>query len=158
MIKSNHTHFGRSLRQVLSGETKERREAVFCEGGRLHGEEHCMEKESDPYLRKEGEYYPRLKLQRSEGPEHTKAVMCRTRDYKYVRRLYEGDELYDLKNDPKELDNRIDDPALSGVLANLKEKLLTFYLETCDVVPHQTDKRFSKEDIIMYVNMTNPDK
>ena len=56
--------------------------------------------------------------QTSEGPEHTKAVMCRTADYKYVRRLYEQDELYDLRADPGELHNRIDDPALAGVLAS----------------------------------------
>ena len=43
------------------------------------------------------------------GPEHTKAVMCRTQDYKYVRRLYGSDELYDLKAGPMELTNRIDD-------------------------------------------------
>jgi hypothetical protein len=68
--------------------------------------------------------------------------MCRTRDFKYVRRLYESDELYDLRSDPVELQNRIDDPALAGVLAQLKERLLTFYLETCDVVPHDTDRRW----------------
>ena len=67
--------------------------------------------------------------------------MIRTRDHKYVRRLYESDELYDLRADPGELHNRIADPALAGVLAQLKDRLLTFYLETGDVVPHDTDKR-----------------
>ena len=88
-----------------------------------------------------GLYWPRVNLQTSEGPEHTKAVMCRTHDYKYVRRLYEQDELYDLRADPGELHNRIDDPALAGVLAGLKERMLTFFLETGDVVPHDTDRR-----------------
>jgi len=68
--------------------------------------------------------------------------MCRTRDFKYVRRLYESGELYDLRADPGELHNRIDDPDLAPVLARLKERLLTFYLETCDVVPHETDRRW----------------
>lgn len=76
-----------------------------------------------------------------EGPEHTKAVMCRTKEYKYVRRFYELDELYDLINDPGETVNRIDDPGMAGVLAELKERLLTFYQETCDAVPHVTNKR-----------------
>ena len=67
--------------------------------------------------------------------------MCRTKGFKYVRRLYESDELYDLRTDPGELNNRIDDPALAGVLAELKDRLLTFYLETGDVVPHDTDQR-----------------
>ena len=141
-IAPQHTHFGRSLLSVLSGETNEHRDAVFCEGGRLHGETHCMELESSSSQVPTGLYWPRVNLQTSEGPEHTKAVMCRTRHYKYVRRLYEQDELYDLRNDPGELHNRIDDPALAGVLAQLKERLLTFYLETSDVVPHDTDRRW----------------
>lgn len=140
-IKPKHTHFGRSLLPVVAGKTDYHRDAVFCEGGRLHGEIHCMELESVDSQVPEGLYWPRLSLQACEGPEHTKAVMIRTYRYKYVRRLYEDDELYDLQQDPMELHNRIDDPALSAILADLKERLLTFYLETCDVVPFETDKR-----------------
>jgi arylsulfatase A-like enzyme len=140
-ITPDHTHFGRSLLPALSVETDDHRDAVFCEGGRSHGEEHCMEKESTSYQNPGGLYWPRLSLQRSEGPEHTRAVMCRTQDFKYVRRLYESDELYDLRSDPRERDNRIDDPALAGDLATLKDRLLTFYQETCDIVPHDTDQR-----------------
>ena len=140
-ITPKHTHFGRSLLPVLAGETDKHRDAVFCEGGRLHGETHCMELESTSSQRPEGLYWPRVNLQTSEGPEHTKAVMCRTSDFKYVRRLYEKDELYDLRNDPMELHNRIDDPSLADVLARLKDRLLTFYQETADVVPHETDRR-----------------
>jgi arylsulfatase A-like enzyme len=140
-ITPAHTHFGRSLLPLLAGETDAHRDAVFCEGGRLHGERHCMELESETSQVPTGLYWPRVQLQTSEGPEHSKAVMCRTRNYKYVRRLYESDELYDLRADPGELVNRIADPALAGVLAYLKERLLTFYLETGDVVPHDTDRR-----------------
>lgn len=136
-----HTHFGRSLLAVLSGETDEHRDAVFCEGGRLHGERHCMELESASSQVPGGLYWPRVNLQTSEGPEHTKSVMCRTREFKYVRRLYESDELYDLRADPAELRNRIDDPDLAPALAVLKERLLIFFLETGDVVPHDTDQR-----------------
>jgi len=140
-ITAHHTHFGRSLVPLLTGGTEEHRDAVFCEGGRLHGETHCMELESTGNQVPTGLYWPRLSLQRSEGPEHTRAVMCRTKAHKYVRRLYELDELYDLRSDPAELHNRIEDPALAHVLAELKERLLTFFLETCDVVPHDTDLR-----------------
>ncbi len=140
-LPRHHTHFGRSLLPLIAGETETHRGAVFCEGGRLHGETHCMELESADSQVPTGLYWPRLRMQRSEGPEHTKAVMCRTRDFKYVRRLYESDELYDLRSDPAELDNRIDDPQLATVLLALKERLLTFYLETGDVVPHDPDRR-----------------
>ena len=147
-ITPGHTHFGRSLLPVLAGKTDEHRDAVFCEGGRLHGETQCMELESTSSQNPQGLYWPRLSLQRSEGPEHTKAVMCRTKEFKYVCRLYESDELYDLRADPAELHNRIDDanaahsPVLTDALAQLKERLLTFYLETGDAVPHDTDRRY----------------
>ena len=141
-IEPRHTHFGRSLLPVLAGDTDQHRDAVFCEGGRLHGETQCMELEStDGFDHPEGLYWPRLGLQYEEGPEHTKAIMCRTQDYKYVRRFYELDELYDLRNDPQELDNRIDDPEMGGVLMQLIDRLLTHYLETSDVVPPDPDRR-----------------
>lgn len=140
-MEPGYTQFGRSLLPLLRGETDEHRDAVFCEGGRLHGETHCMELESKSFQNPEGIYWPRLSLQRSEGPEHTKAVMCRTKGWKYVRRLYESDELYDLTNDPGETTNRIADPSCAQILDELKERLLTFYMETCDVVPHETDSR-----------------
>jgi arylsulfatase A-like enzyme len=139
-ITPSHTHFGRSLLPVIAGEMDEHRDAVFCEGGRLRGETHCMELESG-----EGPkslYWPRLVQQRQESPAHTKAVMCRTSEFKYVQRLYESDELYDLRDDPAELNNRIDDPSLADVLAKLKDRLLTFYLETGDVVPYDADQRW----------------
>jgi len=140
-IEPRHTHFGRSLLPLIAGERDDHRDAVFCEGGRLHGETHCMEIESNPENNPSDLYWPRQQMQRSEGPEHTKAVMCRTGRYKYVRRLYERDELYDLAADPGEVVNRIDDRQLAPVLAELKERLLTFYLETADVVPHRIDVR-----------------
>lgn len=140
-IVPEHTHFGRSLLPLLAGETDVGRDAVFCEGGRLHGETQAMELESIGSRTPEGLYWPRLSLQRGAGPEHTKAVMCRTRDFKYVRRLYEADELYDLRTDPAECHNRIADPGLTEVLHGLQDRLLTFYLATSDVVPRDTDRR-----------------
>jgi len=139
-IQPGHTHFGRSLIPLIEGKTSEHRDAVFCEGGRLHGERHCMELQSSSTSEK-GLYWPRVGLQIQEGPEHTKAVMCRTRDFKYVRRLYESDELYDLRNDPYELTNRINDPIMKDVIADMKERLLMFYQETCDVVPYKANRR-----------------
>ncbi|MBZ0292998.1 MAG: sulfatase-like hydrolase/transferase [Anaerolineae bacterium] len=139
-IEPGYTHFGRSLLPLLAGETDSHRDAVFCQGGRTQGEEQAMEKfrELDEHFL----YWPRLKWQQSDGPYHTKGTMCRTQDYKYVHRLYEQDELYDLRADPGEQDNRIDDPALADVLRQLKERVMQFYLETSDVVPLEADRRW----------------
>jgi arylsulfatase A-like enzyme len=131
-IQPGYTHFGRSLLPVLAGR-EEHRDAVFCEGGRCEGEEHCMEATRTPLEH----YWPRISLERESHVAHSKAVMCRTRDYKYVRRLYEPDEFYDLRNDPGETRNLPDHPELT----RHKERLLTFFLETGDVVPHDQDRR-----------------
>jgi arylsulfatase A-like enzyme len=141
-LEPGHTHFGRSLLPLIAGETDEHRDAVFCEGGRIHGETHCMELESSSNQNPQGLYWPRVGLQSSEGPEHTKAVMCRTKTHKYVRRLYEKDELYDMAVDPQELRNQIDNPAYAEVLATLQDRLLTFFLETGDEVRHEPDRRW----------------
>ena len=142
-IEPGYSHFGKSLIPLLKGETESHRETVFCEGGRLYGEEHAMEKESKSEQRPTGLYWPRVSLQTTdEGPYHGKAVMCRTQEFKYVRRRYEKDELYDLTKDPDELINEIDNPDYTEILSGLKERLLTWYIETCDVIPFKTDARF----------------
>lgn len=133
-IEPDYTLFGRSLAGCIGGAAEEHRDAVFCEGGRMHGELHCNE--STPYNEDPRSlYWPRGEMQRSEGPEHTKATMIRTKRYKYVRRFYEQDELYDLRNDPGETVNVIGDPSLAEELASLKERMLDFYQGTCDTVP-----------------------
>ena len=141
-IDPGYDHFGKSLLPVLAGQTEEHRDAVFCEGGRRIGETQAMERESASTSRPDGLYTPRLRLQTTDdGPYHTKAAMCRTKTHKYVRRLYEQDELYDLVADPLEEVNIVDQSTSRDILAAMKERMLRWYMETCDVVPRRTDKR-----------------
>ena len=67
--------------------------------------------------------------------------MCRTDRFKYVLRAFETDELYDLLEDPGETRNLIHDPAYREEVLCLKERMLAWYMETCDVVPLETDQR-----------------
>lgn len=131
-----YTQFGKSLREAIGGNPFHK-DAVICEGGRIHGEKQAMELghgESSPY-------WPRLSTQYSEGPEHTKAVMIRMGNLKYTYRLYEKHELYDLDVDPLELENRIDAPEYQGEILKLRERLLKFMIETGDYVPMKRDQR-----------------
>ena len=73
---------------------------------------------------------------------HTKATMLRTKDFKYVNRLYEADELYDLQKDPKETKNVIHIPEYRDIVIEMRKAMLDWYQETCDVVPFQEDARF----------------
>jgi arylsulfatase A-like enzyme len=141
-IDPGYTHFGRSLLPLIEGQIDDLRDAVFCEGGRLLGERQAMELESTAQQAPTGLYWPRVELQsHDEPPYHSKAAMCRTREFKYVRRLYEQDELYDLRRDPLELHNVCGEPAYAQELASLKERMLTWYMETCDIVPFDIDTR-----------------
>ncbi|NLN46266.1 MAG: sulfatase-like hydrolase/transferase [Clostridiaceae bacterium] len=140
-IDLGHTAFGRTLVPLLEGRETEHRDAVFCEGGRMKDEWHCKEYQSIQLAGPTGLYMPRVSLQQRDGPEHTKAIMIRTKQWKYVYRVYEKHELYDLENDPNETENRIDDPAAAEVLASLKLRMLQYFVETADVVPYKEDER-----------------
>jgi len=146
-IDPGYDHFGKSLLPLLADEVEEHRDAAFSEGGRLIGEVQAMERESNSNGSDEdsefGLYYPRLRLQTTDdlGVQHTKATMCRTKTHKYVRRHYEMDELYDLEKDPCECNNVINVPAYADIATTLKERMLTWYMETCDVIPRDTDDR-----------------
>jgi arylsulfatase A-like enzyme len=141
-VDPGYDSFGRSLLPVIAGRTDSHRDAVFCEGGRRIGEEQAMERTSssvDPA----GLYSPRIRLQvTDDGVYHGKAAMCRTASHKYVYRLYESDELYDLGSDPMETINRIGDPSLAGILQALRQRMLQWMVETADVVPREMDDRW----------------
>lgn len=134
--KLDYSQYGVSLLDAIAGGSSPH-DAVFCEGGRLPGEEPAMEEYRGP----EFMYWPRQSLQHSDGPAHLKASMVRMGNLKYVWRMAEDDELYDLSVDPLELDNRIDDPAYETDVARLRERLLRHHIETADFVPSQTDGR-----------------
>lgn len=139
-VVPNHTQFGRSLKTVLADHHKEVRKFVTCEGGRLAEENHCSEVPTGlPEL--DYEYRPRMVAQ-ADPDSHTKATMLRTKDFKYVNRLYEADELYDLQKDPKETKNVIHIPEYRDIAVEMRKAMLDWYQETCDVVPFQEDARF----------------
>lgn len=142
-ISCGYWHFGKSLLPLLGGETHSHRDAVFTQGGRLRGEAQASERESMSSNTSLGLYSPRIKLQIEESSKlkHTKATSCRTKRYKYVRRAYELDEFYDLERDPGETINEIDNPEYRAEVLAHQERMLTWYMNTCDVVPLQPDQR-----------------
>ena len=141
-IEPQHTHFGRSLLPVLAGETDEHRDAVFCEGGRLHGEVHCMELESTQYQDTERALLaaPGLAAAGGAGAHQGRHVPHQGVQVR-APPVRVGRAVRPARRPGRGAQPHRRSGAGAGVLAQLKERLLTFYLETADVVPHDTDQR-----------------
>lgn len=141
-INPGYTCQGRSLRQSLASDASpSHRDAVFAIVGSRKGEEAFLNKET--INRPKTDFYGMTRD--ISWPHHLSgslAVMVRTDRYKLIRRPYqECQELYDLEADPGECVNRYNDPAFSDIRRQMEDRLLQFYLETADVLPHEQDKR-----------------
>lgn len=148
--EAGHTHFGRSLKSTIADKNVAVRDFVCSEGGRLQCEEHCTEEVENYFGVVADEYAPRINIQQKSGPQHTKAVMIRSRDYKYIMRLYETDEFYDLSKGEKR--NEIDNPEYAEIINEMRSELLRWFLETCDSVPKDKDARFPDDFYLGTVN------
>jgi len=141
-VAPKRDHFGKSLRETIEDKSVEVRDAVFCEGGRLPHEHHCAEvfNQNSFAAMFSDDYKPRWNVE-ADSTAHTKATMIRTKDYKYVKRKEEKDEFYDLTEQSRERFNRIDEPEYRDIILDLKDRMLGWYQETCDTVPHTLDAR-----------------
>lgn len=147
-VQPDHSHFGKSLLPTIGQREKPCRTEVFCEGGRLADERHCSES-CDPGKNDEFRhvnYWPRYAAQ-WDDEAHGKGTMIRTLEYKYIYRADGNDEFYDLTQDPGEQENRADWPEYAPEIADMKERMLAWYQNTCDTVPFQANQRFSKKMI-----------
>lgn len=134
--EARHTHFGRSLVPLFADPDTAHRDAAFAEGGFTAEEEPLLEHSPFPYDLKAA-------IQHDDPVFAGKVVSMRTRDWTYVHRLYEANELYDRKADPREQQNRSGDPALEAVERELRDTLLDWLLATSDVIPWDADPRFT---------------
>lgn len=147
-VEPTHTHYGRSLRNVLRDRRMTVRSFVTCEGGRNPDETHCDEFHAGgpDGTSKFSPYWPRHFAQ-TDPAAHAKGFMLRTGDWKLVSRVNGRDELYDLRSDPKELCNIFGAEGTETVTAELKSKQLLWLMQTADAVPFDYDSRFSEEMI-----------
>lgn len=145
-VKPDHTHFGRSLRNVIADRKKHHRNFVCCEGGRLKEEIHCDEFHANGVkgTMSFSPYWPRHAAQ-ADPEAHVKGYMLRTDTWKYVARADKNDELYNLKEDPQELVNQFNKPEYQDAVTELQRELMYWLMQTSDVVPFNLDQRFSPE-------------
>ncbi|MCL2105475.1 MAG: sulfatase-like hydrolase/transferase [Oscillospiraceae bacterium] len=137
-ITIERPHFSRSLLPAMADKNAPHRDFVCCEGGRLPGETQAMEYDPANHY-PENHYAPRMELQGREDGTHCKAVMLRDGQYKYIRRMEEPDEFYELAKGERL--NRIDDPACREQIDRMERRMLDWLIQTCDVVPMEQDSR-----------------
>jgi len=140
-ISSPYTHFGINLIPFIEGERVSHRNAVFAEGGYNSREPQCFEMVvKDPNIPQIGIYYDKTNIPKENRSTSTRSAMVRTKEWKLIIRNSAMGELYDLMNDPNEINNLIDIEEYSQIKSNLKDKLLQWYLNTSDN-PHYERER-----------------
>lgn len=144
-IEARHDHFARSLVPQIHGEAGDPDRAAFAEGG--YDLREPLAFESNPQLGNwqgdpRGIYYPKLKLTHDEPETCPRTTMIRTATHKLIRRPATGEhELYDLVEDPRELTNLYGRGETADIQNQLETRMLDWYVQTSDVVPHETDPR-----------------
>lgn len=142
-LSPTHTHFARSFVPQLHGEAEDKDRLVFAEGGYEPQEPHVFEGRWDLWNnpKQESIYLPKGKLQQEVPESVCRTTMIRSLNHKLIRRTGGQDELYDLENDPRELENLIDDPGMQETKSDLERAMLDWYMRTSDTVPVDGDPR-----------------
>lgn len=127
---------GRSLGRLLAGETTEHRHSVLCQGGQ---ESEMFDRVTAPDARPRPcrAYHMKQAALFTRPAINGRAKMLRDRHWKYVFRLGDVEELYDLRADPGELRNLAPEPAHAATLQAYRQKLLTRLVEAETVEPYQ---------------------
>lgn len=141
-VNSTWVRFGQSLMPQLKGGEGDMARAVFSEGGfSFHsevfpgGSDHVSD---DPH----GMYWPRAQEEMSDnGNGSPKWVMMRNLTSKLVYRPKGVSELYDLRKDPRELDNLYGQSAHAAMQSEMMLRLSSWLVQTGDVPPLRTDPR-----------------
>ena len=143
-LSTTHTHFARSFVPQLHGEAEDKNRLVFAEGGYETQEPHVFEGRWNLWNKnpeQDSIYLPKGKLQQEIPESVCRTTMIRSLNHKLIRRTAGQDELYDLENDPRELENLIDDPGMQETKSDLERAMLDWYMRTSDTVPVGGDPR-----------------
>ena len=140
-IEPQHTDFSRSLVPQLHGQAGDAERAAFCEGGYDPHEPHCFEGRPSLGWVPENIYYQKGALQQSHPASVCRTVMMREQRYKLIYRTADVCELYDLQEDPRELNNLYAEPAVAELRDRLESRLLKWLVTTSDVTPLNEDPR-----------------
>jgi arylsulfatase A-like enzyme len=147
-IPLRHVQFGVSQKAVLlhGSHLANTDRAVYAEGG--YNEPRDLEGDASTggLPSKDNIYYPKSKQQQEHPLSVCRAASVRTSTHKLIFRTHPLDldhdsELYDLVDDPLELNNLYGNITYAAVQNELKQKLFLWYMQTSDVTPWLEDSR-----------------
>jgi arylsulfatase A-like enzyme len=120
---------GESLLPLANGEAEEIRDAIFAEKTYhvAYEPERCVRTHRWKYIRRFGDRTKPVLPNTDDGP--SKELLL---SYGWGEREIPPEQLYDLVQDPNEAHNLAGDPAHSGTLEELREKLKAWMVETKD--------------------------
>ena len=133
-IPVEHDQFGVSLKEQLMGAEGDPDRAVYCEGGYDVREPHSFEGYPGRAAKGLYMYLPKRDQQQKRPETVCRTVMRRDVRYKLNIRTNGENELYDMQEDPGEYRNLYYDPGYADIVAELKDKLLTWSIAEADVV------------------------
>ncbi|KAI7337405.1 hypothetical protein KC315_g2323 [Hortaea werneckii] len=143
-VNETYAHYGKSLVDAMHaagrGEVLPHRDLAYTEGGFLLSDEPLLEQSPFPYDIK-------ASLQHNDTALVGKALGMRNKEWTYVYRLYEPDELYSRLNDMQELHNLAAEPEYAHVRAMMHEKALRWLVETPMTIPWYLDERKPEVDL-----------
>jgi arylsulfatase A-like enzyme len=138
-VNQTYAQYGKTLlnglHAIRKGEAYAHKNFSFTEGGYLVNEEPLIEQSPFPYDIKSS-------LQHNHTELVGKAIAARDKEWTYVYRLYEPDELYSRKgDDPHEAFNLAAHPDYQAVRSRMRETVFEWLFTTADVMPWYKDDR-----------------
>lgn len=137
-IEPKRPHFARSMLPIVDGELRSIRDFVYADAGSnlVCEEPLAIEREIAKTFTPASPYYPNPAVLRH--PEAAcRSLMIRDREWKYIWRQQDTDELYHLADDPHEQKNLLALPLpeeTARVKNSLQAELLRWFVETGDAL------------------------
>ncbi len=143
-VEAQHSHFAQSYVPQLARAAGAPKRAAFIEGGYARHESHCFEGRSDrdQFAREPNNiYFPKGRQQQDYPDSVGRTVTIRTQTHRLTYRPTGVCELYDLAQDPLELNNRFGNPDCAVIQQSLQNRILEWLVQTSDVTPFKVDPR-----------------
>lgn len=139
-----YQHYGLSLVDAMHSTSENtpqtHKEYAYTEGGFLIDDEPLLEQGPFPYDIKGALQY--------DDPSLVGMMLgVRDKNYTYMYRLYEPDELYDRVNDIHEMHNLAAESSYVEVVAKMRQVALQWFLATPSTIPWYRDNRNPKDTL-----------